>query len=386
MSALATALVKLGHEVSGADRNLNTPNIKNLISLGISVFPDDGSGIYETIDEVVVSTAIEETNKDLVKARSLGIKITHRARALADALKGYKLIAVAGTCGKSTVTAMLGHILSVCGLEPMCVNGANVPGWTGAVKFGKGEYAVAEVDESDKSLVAFKPYAAIITNSSADHYSKSEMDEVFDNFISGIKGPVIDARKEVYKPEDFNLQNASLAVRMAVAMGVDKDAAEMAMESFGGVERRLQRISGALVRPVVFDDYAHNPEKLRSMWMALSKDYSRICALWRPHGYAPLKKMRVDLAKMFNGVLREGDKLFVLPVYDAGGTVDRSENSDALVAMIPRSELVNDLDDAYLRMSKDALNFDAIVTCGARDPELPALARRLGEYVLNLNR
>ena len=386
MSALATALVKLGHEVSGADRNLNTPNIKNLISLGISVFPDDGSGIYETIDEVVVSTAIEETNKDLVKARSLGIKITHRARALADALKGYKLIAVAGTCGKSTVTAMLGHILSVCGLEPMCVNGANVPGWTGAVKFGKGEYAVAEVDESDKSLVAFKPYAAIITNSSADHYSKSEMDEVFDDFISGIKGPVIDARKEVYKPEDFNLQNASLAVRMAVAMGVDKDAAEMAMESFGGVERRLQRISGALVRPVVFDDYAHNPEKLRSMWMALSKDYSRICALWRPHGYAPLKKMRVDLAKMFNGVLREGDKLFVLPVYDAGGTVDRSENSDTLVAMIPRSELVNDLDDAYLRMSKDALSFDAIVTCGARDPELPALARRLCEYVLNLNR
>ena len=132
MSALATALVRLGDEVTGADRNLGTPNIRFLESLGIRCFPDDGSGIDASTGEVIVSTAIEDTNPGLARAKEFGIPVTHRAKALARALSGYKLVAVVGTCGKSTVTAMLGHVLSTCGLDPMCVNGANVPGWQGA--------------------------------------------------------------------------------------------------------------------------------------------------------------------------------------------------------------------------------------------------------------
>ncbi|MBQ2631722.1 MAG: hypothetical protein IJG13_18760, partial [Kiritimatiellae bacterium] len=155
MSALATTLLKLGDEVTGADRSLDTPNVRFLRSLGVKVFPDDGSGVDDTTGEVVVSTAIEADNPGLVRAKALGIPVTHRAKALARALSGYRLVAVVGTCGKSSVTALLGHILAECGLDPMCVNGANVVGWDGAVRFGRGEYAVAEVDESDKSLVAF---------------------------------------------------------------------------------------------------------------------------------------------------------------------------------------------------------------------------------------
>ena len=169
MSALATALIRLGDEVTGADRSPDTPNVRFLESPGARVYPDDGSGVDAGTGEVIVSTAIEETNPGLRRARELGIPVTHRAKALARALEGRKLVAVAGTCGKSTVTAMLGHVLAECGLDPFCVNGANVPGWEGAVRFGRGEYAVAEVDESDKSLVAFRPYAAIVTNASADH-------------------------------------------------------------------------------------------------------------------------------------------------------------------------------------------------------------------------
>ena len=138
MSALATALVRLGDEVTGADRTLGTKNIRFLESLGIRCFPDDGSGIDAATDEVIVSTAIEDTNPGLAKAKELGIPVTHRAKALARTLKDYDLVAVVGTCGKSTVTAMLGHVLAECGLDPMCVNGANVPGWEGAVRFGKG--------------------------------------------------------------------------------------------------------------------------------------------------------------------------------------------------------------------------------------------------------
>lgn len=375
MSALATALVRLGDEVTGADRALNTKNIRFLESIGVKCFPDDGSGVDGSTDEVVVSTAIEDTNPGLVKARSLAIPVTHRAKALARALSNYKLVAVVGTCGKSTVTAMLGHILAECGFDPMCVNGANVPGWEGAVRFGKGEYAVAEVDESDKSLVAFSPYAAIVTNASADHYSKEEMDEVFDAFVKDCAGPVIDARGEKYRPQDFNKQNASLAVRMAVALGCDRDSAEKAMSTFGGVERRLQKYGKR-----VYDDYAHNPEKLSAMWLALAERHpDGICVVWRPHGYAPIRKMMDALADMFNEVVRAQDKLLLLPVYDAGGTTDRSVNSDALAAKLNPGvcEMVSDLDAAFEWIYSNRGRFAAFVTAGARDSGLPLLAQRL---------
>ena len=376
MSALATALVKLGDEVTGADRTLGTPNIRFLESLGVRVFPDDGSGVDSSTDEVIVSTAIEETNRGLKKANALNIPVTHRAKALARTLSGYDLVAVVGTCGKSTVTAMLGHILAECGLDPMCVNGANVPGWEGAVRFGKGRYAVAEVDESDKSLVAFRPYAAIVTNASADHYSKEEMDEVFDAFVKDAPGPVIDARGETYRPQDYNAQNASLAVRMAVALGCDRLAAEAAMASFGGVERRLQKYGAN-----VYDDYAHNPEKLKAMWLTLAERHPEgICVIWRPHGYAPLRKMADALVEMFAETIRPCDRLLLLPVYDAGGTTDRSVNSEVLAdRLVGKCERVADLDAAYEWCLCHAKEYAAFVTCGARDPGLPALARRLSE-------
>ena len=379
MSALATALLRLGDKVTGADRALDTPNVRFLESLGVRVFPDDGSGVDASVGEVIVSTAIESDNPGLVRAKSLGIPVVHRAKALAGALAGYRLVAVVGTCGKSSVTAMLGHVLAECGLDPMCVNGANVVGWEGAVRFGRGQFAVAEVDESDKSLVAFHPYAAIVTNASADHYSKEEMDAVFDAFVKDLPGPLVDARGETYRPQDYVRQNASLAVRMAVLLGCDRAAAERAIKSFRGVERRLQRYGGN-----VYDDYAHNPEKLRAMWLTLAERHPEgVCAVWRPHGYGPLRKMLDALAEMFDATVRPCDRLLLLPVYDAGGTADRSLNSDALAARLRPGvcELVPDLDAAYDWCLAHRHDYGAFVTCGARDPGLPALAARISSAI-----
>ena len=380
MSALATALVRLGDEVTGADRTLGTPNIRFLESLGVKVFPDDGSGVDAATGEVVVSTAIESDNPGLVRAAELGIPVVHRAKALAHALSGHRLVAVVGTCGKSTVTAMLGHVLAECGLDPFCVNGANVPGWEGAVRFGRGEYAVAEVDESDRSLVAFSPYAAIVTNASADHYSKEEMDQVFDDFVRNCQGPVVDGRKcdpgetETTMPGRHNRQNAALALRMALALGCDEAKARAALLTFRGVERRLQRVGGN-----VFDDYAHNPEKLRAMWTTLAEEYpGGLCAVWRPHGYAPLRKMLDALVEMFAATIRPQDRLLVLPVYDAGGTADRSINSDALVERLgDKAVAVSDFDEAYSWCRAHRGDFAAFAVCGARDPGLAPFARRL---------
>ncbi len=406
MSALAQAYLDAGYAVSGADRSLRsdgrrTPVLEALATEGVHLFPDDGSGVGVGTNRLVVSTAIEDTNPDLVAARALGTPVVHRAAALSELLSARKLVAVAGTCGKSTVTAILGHVLVECGFDPLVVNGAQVVGWdangtrVGSVRNGAGEYAVAEVDESDKSLTAFHPYAAIVTNASADHYSKEEMDSVFDAFIRDIPGPVIDGRvtdgapaeavEKLPMPGAHNRANARLALAMAIALGADPAKASAALATFPGVERRLQRVGSVFCggrEVAVYDDYAHNPEKLHAMWTTLAEAYPRgVAAVWRPHGYGPLRKMLESLAAAFRSVMRPQDALVLLPVYDAGGTADRSVNSDALVALLEDApgtvKLVSDLEEAekYLRARADA--FGAIVTAGARDPGLPVLARRL---------
>ena len=406
MSALAQAYLDAGYAVSGADRSLRaggrrTPVLEALAAEGVNLFPDDGSGVGVGTDRLVVSTAIEDTNPDLAAARARGIPVVHRAAALSELLSARKLVAVAGTCGKSTVTAILGHVLVECGFDPLVVNGAQVVGWdvngtrVGSVRNGAGEYAVAEVDESDKSLTAFHPYTAIVTNASADHYSKEEMDSVFDAFIRDIPGPVIDGRvtdgapaeavEKLPMPGAHNRANARLALAMAISLGADPAKAAAALATFPGVERRLQRVGSVLCgdqEVAVYDDYAHNPEKLHAMWTTIAEAYPRgVATVWRPHGYGPLRKMLEPLAAAFRGVMRPQDALVLLPVYDAGGTADRSVNSDALAALLGDApgtvKLVSNLEEAeeYLRARADA--FGAIVTAGARDPGLPVLARRL---------
>lgn len=400
MSALAQALLDAGGTVTGADRALGGSGARPgvlaaLARAGVRLFPDDGSGIGPDTACVIVSTAVEETNRDLRCARARGIPVVHRAAALAELLAPRRLVAVAGTCGKSTVTAILGHLLAESGFDPVVVNGAQVVGWdaggtrVGSTRKGTGAYAVAEVDESDKSLVAFKPFAAVVTNASADHYSKAEMDAVFDAFVRGVPGPVIDGRRTpmvpsaaartIPLPGEHNAVNAECALRMAAALGADPARLAAAIRTFPGVERRLQRV-GTCGGAVVYDDYAHNPEKLHAMLATLQAAYPKgVAVVWRPHGYAPLRKMLEALAAMFRATLRPCDELLVLPVYDAGGTTDRSLNSDALVARLNASPVrfVEGLEDAETHLRTHAPAFGALVVAGARDPGLPVLARRL---------
>ncbi len=418
MSALAQAYLDAGWAVSGADRSLRdgggrTPVLDALAGQGVRLSPDDGSGVTGATGRLVISTAIEDTNPDLAAARARGIPVVHRAAALSELLSGRKLVAVAGTCGKSTVTAMLGHLLAECGFDPLVVNGAQVVGWdgggsrVGSVRRGGGEWAVAEVDESDKSLTAFRPYAVVVTNASADHYSKEEMDAVFDAFIRDVPGPVIDGRV-VFKdateletlsrgcplPGAHNRANALLALRMAAALGAPRDRLADALANFPGVERRLQFVGhhtpGDPVlrdgrKVAVYDDYAHNPEKLRAMLVTLQEAFPQgVAAVWRPHGYAPIRKMLDSLAEMFLATLRPQDVLVLPPVYDAGGTADRTINSDALAARLAGARctvvLVNDLKEAEAVLRTHAPAVGAIVTAGARDPGLPVLARRLTQH------
>jgi UDP-N-acetylmuramate--alanine ligase len=128
----------------------------------------------------------------------------------------------------------------------------------------------------------------------------------------------------------------------------------------------------------VYDDYAHNPEKLHAMLTTFQDRHEKgVAVLWRPHGYGPLRKMADDLADMFNGVLRPQDALVLLPVYDAGGTADRSVNSDSLAGKVKGSRFVETPEEAVELLKALAPAVGAIVTAGARDPGLPVMARRL---------
>ena len=418
MSALAEALLDSGAEVSGSDRFLDGGESVGVLSVlkgqGVELFPQDGSGVRKNIRpgfHVVASSAVENDNPDVVAARTQGVPVLGRAEALARLFGGRRLVAVAGTCGKSTTTAMLGHILSASGSSPTVVNGAPCPAWTsggtrtGAVLRGDGPLCVAEVDESDKSLLLFRPSAAIVLNASADHFPIDETNALFDEFIAHVQpgGALVDMRGappiEAHEgdwsvsfsfgrievsipcPGLHNAIDATAAIRMAAALGVPPEVAARALSTFPGVSRRMQLVGRRPGGPRVVDDYAHNTEKLRSSLQALIARSRRVFAIWRPHGFAPLRKMRPDLALMFAETLRPDDRLLLLPVFDAGGTADRSISSrdlaSDLAALGVFAELPETCEDAA-RIVLGQAGFDDIVAVfGARDPALPRLAEFL---------
>ena len=416
MSALAEALLDSGATVSGSDRLVDsgreTPVVRRLRAQGIRIVPQDGSGLGPDTAALVVSTAIESNNADIARARELGVPVRHRSDVLAEVIGDRPLIAVAGTCGKSTTTAILGTILEGCGADPAVVNGAGVVAWrsdsrTGAVRKGSGP-CVAEVDESDRSLLRFHPAHAIVTNASADHFPLEETLALFAQFRAQVGGTIIDGTAPDPAPPAFervpwgsrftwdgatyavpvpglhNGMNAWQAVRMALALGYPPDTIAQALAGFRGVDRRLELVGRATCGAMVVDDYAHNTEKIRAAWLALRAEAAseRVVGLWRPHGYGPLRHMLGDLAAMFAETLGPRDRLFLLPVYDAGGTADRSIHTDDLLAALREqgvqgASLVANHDEAVAAMSATAEPGDVLLTLGARDPELPVTARRL---------
>lgn len=411
MSALAQALLDAGAVLSGSDRLLDrgdtSPVLETLRRQGVVLHPQDGSGVRAGTDRVVASSAIEGDNPDLLAARRLGIPAAARADELARLLAGRRLIAVAGTSGKSTVTAMLGWLLAGAGFDPVVVNGAALAGREndvrlGSVRCGRGEWAVIETDESDRSLLAFRPEHAIVTNVSADHFDIGTSRRIFAAFRAQVGGTVVEGapapadmssrdgwngrfRLEgtlftVPLPGRHNVVNAWQAARMALLLGADKARLARDLAAFPGVERRLQRV-GRCGDAVVIDDYAHNPAKLAAAWGTLAEIFPRLAGVWRPHGYGPLRAMLDALAATFAAVVRPGDRLLLLPVYDAGGTADRRIGSgDLLARLLARgvpAAAAADMAEAESLLRAAAAPDTALLVCGARDPALPRLARRL---------
>jgi UDP-N-acetylmuramate-alanine ligase len=424
MSALAQVLLGAGYRVSGSDRFLDQgrrlPVLDTLAAAGVVLCPQDGEVLCADTRALVVSTAIEDDNPDVLRARALGVPVMHRAEMLARLSAYRNVVAVTGTAGKSTITAMIGWILEQAGRDPTVVNGGEVPAWqapgrVGNVRMGGSELWVLEADESDRSLLWFHPDAAVLSNVAKDHFELEEVAELFHEFCGQVRGPVLcgpgvgdlirhadleevhgaiegdngrwvltldGCRYGVSLLGRHNAENAMLAVAMCRRLGVEPGAIAEALPRFGGVARRLQQVGGAAGIRVV-DDYAHNPMKLAAAWRAVREEGRRVVGIWRPHGFAPLELMFEDFVAALAASVRSPDRLYLLPVFYAGGTARGARSSGDLVRALRREGIDAREAADYEPLAEDLLGEgalapgDTVLVMGARDPGLPAFAREL---------
>ena len=275
-----------------------------LRAAGVELVAQDGSGVGADTRMVVYSTAIEEDNPDFQAARRRGIPLRHRADVLAELARGNRVLAVAGTAGKTTTTGMAGWVLEQLGADPTVINGGALVDWADGARVGNvrrgadGAPWVVEVDESDRSLLRFHPEWSVLTNISQDHFSLAEVEELFRQYAAQVQtglvcGPgvarvlgalaarVVEVADEpvltergyavswrglslrVPTPGAHNARNALLAAELCAQMGYAPEKIAEALSRFGGIQRRLERVDcGGSIR--VVDDYAHNPAKIEA--------------------------------------------------------------------------------------------------------------------------
>jgi UDP-N-acetylmuramate--alanine ligase len=345
MSGLALVCARLGATVTGSDRS-DSSYMERLREAGLEpAVGHDAANLPEGA-EVVVSTAIGEDNPELALARERGIEPIHRGALLAELCAEKRLIAIAGTHGKTTTTAMAVWALRAIGADPAFFVGGEVPGLGpgGApanAGWGEGEWVVAEADESDASFLRLRPEVAVVTNVEMDHHTRwgslAELHEAFRSFVAPARGLVVPADEEMgwlgerseevrfdaaapgppdlrlAVPGRHNLRNARAALGAIELAGLDVAAAAGAMTSFAGVHRRLQ-LKGSRGAVHIYDDYAHHPTEVRAALSALRElEPTRLIAVFQPHLYSRTKA----LATEFGAALTLADEVVVLDVYPA---------------------------------------------------------------------
>jgi UDP-N-acetylmuramate--alanine ligase len=346
MSGLALVCARLGAAVSGSDR-ADSSYMERLRAAGLEPAVGHDAANMPEGAEVVVSTAIGDENPELALARDRGVEPIHRGALLAELCAEKRLIAIAGTHGKTTTTAMTAWALRAIGADPAFFVGGEVPGLgpDGAAAnagWGDGEWVVAEADESDASFLRLHPEIAVVTNVEMDHHSRwgslAELHEAFAAFAGPARGLVRPADEEMpwleragdevvrfdstvpgpaelnlATPGEHNRRNARAALAALQLAGFDLAAAAEALGGFRGVHRRLE-LKGSRGPVHIYDDYAHHPTEVRAALSALRElRPSRLVAVFQPHLYSRTKA----LAEEFGAALTLADEIVVLDVYPA---------------------------------------------------------------------
>lgn len=435
MSAIAQVLKEQGHRVSGSDRNfdkrITTGIFSKLIAQGISLHLQNGSGVDENTDSVIVSTAIEEDNPDIKKARVLNKTILKRATLLSGIFNPMHGIAIGGTNGKTTVSCMVGYILDYAGLSPTIIVGGCIKNYVhdsslGNAKAGTSNIIAIEADESDGSIISYTPRVSVITNVSKDHKTIEEISGMFlvlsqntrdtlivnadcpclkkidfnhKNIITyGLLNPasiqaknivslpfqstftVNDHSFQINLPGTYNVSNALAAIAVARSLHIADDTTSAALRQFKGVQRRMDLIGEADGIKVI-DDYAHNPEKIVAAISAVRLGCNRVIAVFQPHGYGPTNFMKEELINAFLSVLSPEDILFLPEIFYAGGTTRRNISSADIITRIrsggKNAFFIENRDDIIPAIKNTAMAGDCILVMGARDNTLTDFSKNI---------
>ncbi|MBR2299591.1 MAG: UDP-N-acetylmuramate--alanine ligase [Alphaproteobacteria bacterium] len=441
MSALAQVLKAKGFEVSGSDRSFDQgkdeKNKKALEDIGIKIFKQDGSAVQKDTDFLYISTAVEESIPDVKKALQLGVKIQKRSDLLAQIFGEYKYgVAVGGTSGKTTLTAMIGYILDVALKKPTVINGGLLKNYSGQkgienVILNNGDIAVIEADESDGSIEKYTPFISVVNNITIDHKPINELKKLFFDFAIKAKYAVVNADCEnskelltlknakTFSIKDekadiclsnikplkdgvsyqlkgktfhlkligaFNVSNAAAAILTTSLLGVDVFKAAEILQNFSGTKRRLDVI-GSKNNITVIDDFAHNPDKVKASISAL-KDYEgRVLVMFQPHGFSPMRMMGHQIIESFASTMDKDDVLFMPEIFYAGGSVKRDISSKDLIeyanSLNLNAEFYPLRDDIKNRILEITKQGDRIVIMGARDNTLPDFCKSILEEIKN---
>ena len=436
MSAIAQYLAGNGKNVSGSDRYFQEGEFnrtrEQLEAEGIHCFPQDGSGINEQTDLIVVSTAIEDTVYEVQKAKELQIPIIKRSELLAVIAQSKKTIAVAGTSGKSTTSAMLFQILEDAKMEPSIISGAGLTriikeGKIGNAAVGKGEWLIIEADESDGSVVQYRPEIGLLLNIDKDHQETDELIGLFTVFKNNTKGLFVvnqsntlaktlsenpehdfgfDNTNAKYDAVNFrqngfelsfevlgqevtmnsigqhSAENAVAAVAVAHQIGVDLKTCAESLRNYEGIYRRHQ-ILGQKNGIWVIDDYAHNPAKCAASIKACQPLAEKVIAWFQPHGYGPTRFLRKDFVEEISKALRDQDEIWMSEIFYAGGTAVKDISADDLINDIKetgkKAFFVEDR-NRFVEEVKNSLTADSVLLLmGARDPGLEEFSKKVFE-------
>lgn len=432
MSAIAQYLSGTGKKVSGSDRyfqlGVENDTRTKLEAEGVHCFLQDGSGITVNTDLVVVSTAIEDTVLEVKKAKEMNIPILRRSQVLALIADSKKTIAVGGTSGKSTTSAMIFDIMQYAGLEPSIISGAGLTsiireGKIGNAKVGNGEWLVIEADESDGSIVQYHPEIGLLLNIDKDHQEIDELMQIFGTFCDNTKEIFITNRSNKLAAEisvnaanDFavddkveagfkatnfvqngfeinfevsgtpvkmhtvgrhNMENALAAIAVVSHLGVRNEISAAALANYEGIYRRHQ-IIGTKNGVILIDDYAHNPAKCAASILACQPVAPKVIAWFQPHGYGPTRFLRNDFVTEIAAALREQDEIWMSEIFYAGGTALKDISANDLVEDIRQlgknAFFVEDRNQFVDAVKSHFTGNDVLLLMGARDPGLEKFA------------
>lgn len=339
ISALAKMAMARGMIVSGVNDEESLKTLDPLRKSGADIFYQNELRELPDVDLYVYSDAwIYRDPEILKKAKLTGKPVLTYFEALGEFSKEYKVIAVSGTHGKTTTTAMVAEILTDAGLDPTVIVGSFVKKFNSNFRKGNGEYLVVEADEYNRHFLNFHPFIAVVTNIEADHLDcykdLADIKQAFDKFTSQSEHKVLDYKKYLSKvpklsvPGAHNRMNAAAALAVAEILGIQERIAQKSLAEFSGTWRRLEKKGETAEGTIIYDDYAHHPTEIKASIAALRELYpkKKLTVLFQPHLYSRTKALFDDFVKSF----KEADRVLLLPIYFAREHKDESVSSEKL--------------------------------------------------------